>query len=99
MGSRGDAVTGSGSGLDPHISPENAALQVQRVADARKLPKDKVLELIKASTDQPSLGFHGDPGVNVLMLNIALDKLAPIPATQAPSTASSAAAATVGATK
>ena len=74
----GDAVTGSGSGLDPHISPENAALQAQRVADARKLPKEKVLELIKQNTDQPNLGFLGDPGVNVLMLNIALDKLAPL---------------------
>ena len=42
----GDAVTGSGSGLDPHISPENAELQAQRVADARKLPKQKVLELV-----------------------------------------------------
>ena len=76
----GDAVTGSGSGLDPHISPENAALQAQRVADARKLPKEKVLELIKQNADQPNLGFLGDPGVNVLMRNIALDKLAPLAA-------------------
>jgi K+-transporting ATPase ATPase C chain len=76
----GDAVTGSGSGLDPHISPENAALQAQRVADARKLPKEKVLELIRRNTDQPNLGFLGDPGVNVLMVNIALDKLAPLAA-------------------
>ena len=73
----GDAVTGSGSGLDPHISPENAMLQAARVADVRKLPKEKVEELIKQYTDQPSLGFLGDPGVNVLLLNIALDKLAP----------------------
>ena len=73
----GDAVTGSGSGLDPHISPENAAIQAQRVADARKLPKEKVLALVQQNTDQPSLGFLGDSGVNVLMLNIALDKLAP----------------------
>jgi K+-transporting ATPase ATPase C chain len=79
----GDAVTGSGSGLDPHISPENAALQAQRVADARKLPKAKVLELIQKNTDQPNLGFLGDPGVNVLMLNIALDKLAPLAAPHA----------------
>jgi K+-transporting ATPase ATPase C chain len=79
----GDAVTGSGSGLDPHISPENASLQAQRVANARKLPKEKVLELIKQNTDQPSLGFLGDPGVNVLMLNIALDKIAPLGATAA----------------
>jgi hypothetical protein len=73
----GDAVTGSGSGLDPHISPENAALQAQRVAAARKLPKEKVLQLIEQYTDRPNLGFLGDLGVNVLMLNIALDKLAP----------------------
>jgi len=89
----GDAVTGSGSGLDPHISPQNAVLQAQRVADARKLPKEKVLELIRENTDQPNLGFLGDPGVNVLMLNIALDKLAPLAAPAAapvgaPSTAS-----------
>jgi K+-transporting ATPase ATPase C chain len=82
----GDAVTGSGSGLDPHISPENAALQAQRVADVRKLPKEKVLELITRNTDQPNLGFLGDPGVNVLMLNIALDKLAPLAAPPAPPT-------------
>jgi K+-transporting ATPase ATPase C chain len=88
----GDAVTGSGSGLDPHISPENAAIQAQRVADARKLPKEKVLKLIAQNTDQPNFGFLGDPGVNVLMLNIAMDKLAPLAATAtapsgAPSTA------------
>ena len=51
----GDAVTGSGSGLDPHISPENAILQAQRWRTLRKLPKEKVLELIKQHTDQPSL--------------------------------------------
>jgi len=100
----GDAVTGSGSGLDPHISPENAILQAPRVADARKLPKEKVLELIKQYTDQPSLGFLGDRGVNVLLLNIALDKLAPLPAPAATSTAPApttapAPAATVPATK
>jgi K+-transporting ATPase ATPase C chain len=79
----GDAVTGSGSGLDPHISPENAVLQAQRVADVRKLPKEKVLELVKQNTDRTNLGFLGDPGVNVLMLNIALDKLAPLAAATA----------------
>jgi len=79
----GDAVTASGSGLDPHISPENAKLQAQRVANARKLAKEKVLELIKQNTDQPGLGIFGDPGVNVLMLNIALDKIAPLGATAA----------------
>jgi K+-transporting ATPase ATPase C chain len=76
----GDAVTASGSGLDPHISLENALLQAQRVADARKLPKAKVVELLRQSADGPDLGILGDPGVNVLMLNIALDKLAPLPA-------------------
>jgi hypothetical protein len=89
----GDAVTGSGSGLDPHISPENAALQARRVADARKLPKEKVLELIKQNTDQPNLGFLGDPGVNVLMLNIALDKLAPLAAPPAAAAAAPSTAA------
>jgi K+-transporting ATPase ATPase C chain len=69
----GDAVTASGSGLDPHISPANALLQAQRVADARKMPVDKVKELITQNTDGPDLGFLGDPGVNVLKLNLALD--------------------------
>jgi hypothetical protein len=92
----GDAVTGSGSGLDPHISPENAVIQAQRVADARKVPKEKVLKLITQNTDQPNLGFLGDPGVNVLMLNIALDKLAPL---ATPATAPSGAPSTTPVTK
>ena len=91
-----DLVTASASGLDPHISPENAALQAQRVADVRKLPKEKVLELITRNTDQPNLGFLGDPGVNVLMLNIALDKVAPL---AAPAAAPAAAQPTAPATK
>jgi K+-transporting ATPase ATPase C chain len=69
----GDAVTMSGSGLDPHISPANANLQAQRVATARKMSVDKVKALIAQYTDGPDLGFLGDPGVNVLRLNIALD--------------------------
>jgi K+-transporting ATPase ATPase C chain len=69
----GDAVTGSGSGLDPHISPDNAALQVNRVATARHMSPDKVKALVAQYTDGPDLGFLGDPGVNVLRLNIALD--------------------------
>lgn len=71
-----DAVTASGSGLDPHISPANAALQAQRVATARNLPVEKVRELIDGNTDKPDLGIFGDAGVNVLKLNLALDALA-----------------------
>jgi potassium-transporting ATPase KdpC subunit len=68
-----DAVTRSGSGLDPHISPRNADLQAPRVAQARQLSLDKVKDLIRANTDRPDLGILGEPGVNVLMLNLALD--------------------------
>jgi potassium-transporting ATPase KdpC subunit len=70
-----DAVTASGSGLDPHISPANAELQASRVAKARKLPVEKVRELIDAHTDRPDLAVLGDPGVRVLELNLALDGL------------------------
>jgi K+-transporting ATPase ATPase C chain len=78
----GDAVTASGSGLDPHISLDNAAIQKARVAQARGISPDKVQELIDAHTDEPGLGFLGDPGVNVLMVNLALDAKYPLPTTQ-----------------
>jgi len=71
-----DAVTASGSGLDPHISPANAALQVARVARARALPLEKVRQLIAANTDEAAFGLLGVDGVNVLDLNLALDAAA-----------------------
>jgi K+-transporting ATPase ATPase C chain len=70
-----DAVTASASGLDPHISIENAKLQAKRIADARKIPIDRVTVLITQSTEGPDLGILGDAGVNVLKLNLALDNL------------------------
>jgi K+-transporting ATPase ATPase C chain len=70
-----DAVTASGSGLDPHISLRNAELQAARVAQARKLSADKVNKLIQNVTEGPDLGFLGEPGVNVLRLNLALNAI------------------------
>jgi potassium-transporting ATPase KdpC subunit len=71
-----DAVTASGSGLDPHISLRNADLQLPRVAKARAVSEEKLRELIKQNTDARDLGLLGDPGVNVLSLNRALDSFA-----------------------
>jgi K+-transporting ATPase ATPase C chain len=68
-----DAVTRSGSGLDPHISPANAALQAPRVARARNLPVERVQALLNEHTEGRQLGLLGEPRVNVLLLNRALD--------------------------
>ncbi len=70
-----DAVTASASGLDPEVSVANAHLQARRVARARGLPLDQVDELVRDHTDRRSLGFLGEPGVNVLELNLALHRL------------------------
>jgi K+-transporting ATPase ATPase C chain len=72
-----DAVTASSSGLDPHISPANAEAQAARVAKARGASADQLKPLIAESTERADLGFLGEPGVNVLMLNIALDQRFP----------------------
>jgi potassium-transporting ATPase KdpC subunit len=72
-----DAVTTSASGVDPHISPANARIQAHRIAAVRRLPLRRVDALIDHNTDGRFLGVIGEPGVNVLELNLALDKEAP----------------------
>jgi K+-transporting ATPase ATPase C chain len=73
-----DAVTASASGLDPHIGPAYARLQAPRVAEARGLELETVMALIEEHMSGRTFGFLGEPRVNVLELNIALDELAPL---------------------
>jgi len=73
-----DAVTDSASGVDPHISAANARIQANRIAAGRKAPLDRVLALVRQHTNGRALGVLGEPGVNVLELNLAVDKEFPL---------------------
>jgi K+-transporting ATPase ATPase C chain len=72
-----DAVTTTASGVDPHISEANARIQAGRVASVRKVPLARVEQLVDEHTDDRDLGVLGEPGVNVLELNLAVDEEAP----------------------
>jgi potassium-transporting ATPase KdpC subunit len=73
-----DAVTTSASGVDPHISVANARIQANRIAAVRRAPLERVLALVRQHTDGRALGLLGEPGVNVLQLNLAVDKEFPV---------------------
>jgi K+-transporting ATPase ATPase C chain len=83
-----DAVTRSGSGLDPHISPANAALQIERVSRSRGLSAEVVRSLVSRHTRGRQLGFLGEPRVAVLPLNLELDQTAPLPNSASPQSSS-----------